>query len=151
MYNAKKAIKRMRRKTLMAQKYNKKLSNEILAQKRVNLSRNERQGNDAALPLLPNLVLYLDEERREVRSKVKRSEGEDLLVRLRLYHLLLIPRGLRVTKKTKKPRGFILYQMKINLNGFSRLERIFQTHSLRNTSQKGFYNAICEVHPVPNN
>ena len=135
MDNAKKVIKRMRRKTLVAQKYSKKLSNEILDQKGVNLSRNERQGNDAALPLLPNLVLYLDEERREVRSKVKRSEGEDLLVRLRLYHLL-IPRGLRVTKKTKKPRGFILYQMKINLNGFSRLERIFQTHSLRNTSQK---------------
>ena len=39
--------------------------------------------------LLPNLVLHLDEERREVRNQVKRSEGGDLLVRLRLHRLLI--------------------------------------------------------------
>ena len=44
---------------------------------------------DVAHPLLPNLVLHLDKERRELRSKVKRSEGEDLLVRFRLHHLEL--------------------------------------------------------------
>ena len=107
-----------------------------LVQKGANLSRNERQVNDVAHPLLPNLVLHLDEERREVRSQVKRSEGGDLLVRLRLHHLL-IPRALRVRKKTKKPRGSILYRMKINLNGTSRLSlHLMQTHSLRNTSQR---------------
>ena len=136
MYNAKIAIKIMRRMALMAQKQSKELSNEILVQKGANLSRNERQRNDAAHPLLPNLVLHLDEERREVRSQVKRSEGGDLLVRLRLHHLL-IPRALRVRKKTKKPRGSILYRMKINLNGTSRLSlHLMQRHSLRNTSQR---------------
>ena len=86
--------------------------------------------------LLPNLVLHLDEERREVRNQVKRSEGGDLLVRLRL-HRLLIPRALRVRKRTKKPRGSILYQMKINLNRSSCLSlHLMQTHSLRNTSQR---------------
>ena len=104
--------------------------------KGANLSRKERQGNDVAHPLLPNLVLHLDEDRRKVRSKVKRSEGKDLLVRLRL-HLLLISQALRVTGKTKKPRGSILYWMKINLNGTSRLSlHLMQTHSLRNTSQR---------------
>ena len=68
----------------------KKLSNEILVQKGANLSRKKRQGNGLAHPLFPKLVLHLDEERKEARSKVKRSEGKDLLVRLRV-HLLLIP------------------------------------------------------------
>ena len=71
----------------MAQKWSKDLSNKILAQKGANLSRNERQENNVRYSLLPNLVLHLDEERREVRSKVKRSEEEDLLVRLRLHRL----------------------------------------------------------------
>ena len=92
----------------MPQKQSKELSNEILVQKGANLSRNGRQGNDIAHPLLPNLVVHLDEEKRGVRSQVKRSEGGDLLVRLCL-HRLLIPRALRVRKKTKKPRGSILY------------------------------------------
>ena len=92
----------------MAQKQSKELSNEILVQKRANLAKNERQGNNIAHPLLPNLVVHLDEERREVRSQVKRSDGGDLLVRLRL-HRLLIPRALRVWKKTKKLTGSILY------------------------------------------
>ena len=101
-----------------------------------NLSRNERQRNGVAHPLLPNLVLHLDKKRREVRSQVKRSEGGDLLVRLRL-HRLLIPWALRVRKKTKKPRGSILYRMKINLNGTSCLSlHLVQTHSLRNTSHR---------------
>ena len=113
----------------------KKLSNEILVQKGANLSRKKRQGNGLAHPLFPKLVLHLDEERKEARSKVKRSEGKDLLVRLRV-HLLLIPWALRVRKKTKKPRGSILHRMKINLNGTSRLSlHLMQTHSLRNTSQ----------------
>ena len=138
-YNAKKAIKIMRRMALMAQKQSKELSNEILVQKGANLSRNERQRNDAAHPLLPNLVLHLDEERREVRSQVKRSKGGDLLVRLRL-HRILIPRALRVRKTTKKPRGSILYQMKINLNGTSHLSfHLMQAHSLRNTSQRKLF------------
>ena len=51
MYNAKEAIKVMERMALMAQKYHKELSNEILVQKGANLSRNERQGNDVAHPL----------------------------------------------------------------------------------------------------
>ena len=123
------------RMALMAQKQSKELSNEILVQKGANLSRNERQRNDVTHPLLLNLVLHLDEQRREVRSQVKRSEGGDLLVRL--LHRLLIPRALRVREKTKKPRGSILYQMKINLNGTPRLSlHLIQTHSLRNTSQK---------------
>ena len=74
----------------MAQKKSKELSNEILVQQGANLSRNERRRNNVGHPLLPNLVLHLEEERREVRSRVKRSEGGDLLVRLRL-HCLLIP------------------------------------------------------------
>ena len=120
----------------MAQKLSKELSNEILVQKRANLAKNERQGNNVAHPLLPNLVVHLDKERREVRSQVKRSDGGDLLVRLRL-HRLLIPRALRVRKKTKKPRGSIFHRMKINLSGTSRLSlHLMQTHSLRNTSQK---------------
>ena len=108
MYNAKEAIKKISRMGLMAQKYSKELSNKILVQKGVNLSRNESQGNDVAHLLLPNLVLHLDEERREIRSQVNKSEGEDLLVPLRL-HPLLIPLALRVRKKTKKPRGSTLY------------------------------------------
>ena len=117
-------------------KIEQRVIQEILVQKGANLSRNERQVNDVAHPLLPNLVLHLDEEKREVRSQVKRSEGRDLLVRLRL-HRLLIPRALRVRKKTKKPRGSILYRMKINLNGTSRLSlHLMQTHSLRNASQR---------------
>ena len=85
----------------MVQKQSKELSNEILVQKGTDLSRNERQGNDIAHPLLPTLVLHLDEETRDVRSKVKRSEGEDPLVRLRL-HRLLIPRALGVKKSRTK-------------------------------------------------
>ena len=78
----------------------------------------------------------VDEERIEVRSQVKRSEGGDPLVRLHL-HRLLIPRALRVRKKTKEPGGSILYRMKINLNEISRLSlHLMQTHSLRNTSQR---------------
>ena len=81
-------------------------------------------------------LLHLDEERREVKSKVKRSKGKDLLVRLR-FHRLLIPRALRVRKKTKKPRGSTLHQMKINLNGISRLSlHLMQRHISRNTSQR---------------
>ena len=115
----------------MAQNQSKRLSNDILVQKGTNLSRNERQGNDVAHPLLPNLVLHLQEE-----SKVKRSKGEDLLVRLCLLRLL-IPLALRVRKKTKKTRGFILYQMKINLNETSRLSlHLMQKHNLGNTSQR---------------
>ena len=87
MYNAKEAIKKIRRMALTAQKWGKELSNKILVQKEVNLSRNERQGNDVAHLLLPNLVLHLDEERREVRSQVNKSEGEDLLVPICLHSL----------------------------------------------------------------
>ena len=68
--------------------------------KGANLSRNKRQRNDVA-HLLPNLVLQLGEERREIRNKVKRSEGEDLLVRLRLHRLILIPRALRVGRRPR--------------------------------------------------
>ena len=126
----------MRRMALIAQKQSKELSNEILVQKRANLSRNERQGNDVTHPFLLSLVLHLDEERREVRSQVKRSEGGDLLVRLCL-HRLLIPQALRVRKKTNKPRGSILYRTKINLSGTSRLSlHLMETHSLKNTSQR---------------
>ena len=77
--------------------------------------KRKRQGKDIANFLLPNLVLHLNEERRDLRSQVKRSKGGDLVVRLHL-HNLLIPRALSVRKKIKKPTGFILYQMKINLN-----------------------------------
>ena len=104
----KRSDQKIRRMALTAQKWSKELPNKILVQKEVNLSRNERQGNDVAHLLLPNLVLHLDEERREVRSQVNKSEGEDLLVPLRL-HPLLIPLALRVRKKTKKPRGSTLY------------------------------------------
>ena len=74
MYNAKVAIKRMRM-AFMVQQQCKELSNEILVQKGVNLSRNERQGNDVGHPLLLNLVLHLDEERRKKRNK-KQSKKE---------------------------------------------------------------------------
>ena len=53
MYNATGAIKRMRRMVLIAKKYHKELSNEILVQKGANLSRDERQENDVAHPLFP--------------------------------------------------------------------------------------------------
>ena len=49
-----------------------------------------------------------------------RNKGGDLLVHI-CFHLLLIPRALRVRKKTKKPRDSILYRIKTNLNGTSRL------------------------------
>ena len=135
IYNAKEPIKKMRWMALMAQKQSKELSNKILVQKGANLSRNKRQGNDVG-HLLPNLVLQLGEERREIRNKVKRSEGEDLLIRLGL-HSLLILRALRVRKNTQKPRGSMLYRIKINLNGISRLSlHLMQTQSSRNTSQR---------------
>ena len=74
----------------MAQKYYKELSNKILVQKE---AKKERQGNDVAHLLLPNLVLHLDEGKRLARSKVKKkikkSEGEDLLVCLRAHRLLI--------------------------------------------------------------
>ena len=141
MYNAKEAIKKTRRMALMAQKKSKELSNEILVQQGANLSRNKRQGNDVANPLLSNLIPRLDEEIREVRSQVKRSEGGDLLVCLRLYRLL-IPEALRLRKKTKKPRGSILYGMKIKLNGTSHLSlHLMQTHSLRDISQRKVFMA----------
>ena len=73
----------------MAQKKSKELSNEILVQQGANLSRNKRQGNDVADRLLSNLIPHLDEEIGEVRSQVKRSEGGDLLVCLRLHRLLI--------------------------------------------------------------
>ena len=57
-------------------KKSKELSSEIVVQKGGNLIRNERQGNDVAY-LLPYLVLYLDEGKREVRSKTERDKGED--------------------------------------------------------------------------
>ena len=99
------------------------------------LQKDERQGNDVA-HLLPNLVFHLDEEKREVKGKAKRGKGEDPLVRLCL-HRLLIPRALRVWKKTKKQRGSILYQIKINLNGTSCLSLyLMQTLSLRNIFQR---------------
>ena len=102
--------------------------------KGANLARIEIQGNDVAHPLLLNLVLHLDEEKREVKIKVKRRE--DLLVCLRLHHLL-IPRALRVRQTTKKPRSSILYLIKINLNETSRLRlHLMKTHKLRNISQK---------------
>ena len=41
MYNAKEAIKKMRKMVLMAQKKSKELSNKILVQKGTNLLRNE--------------------------------------------------------------------------------------------------------------
>ena len=71
MYNAKEAIKRMRRMALMAQKYYKELSNKILVQKE---AKKERQGNDVAHLLLPNLLLHLDEGKRLARSKVKKKK-----------------------------------------------------------------------------
>ena len=63
------------------------------------VARNEKQGDDVGHPLLHNLALHLDQERREVLSKVKRSKGEYLLVHL---HRLLISQALRVRKKTKR-------------------------------------------------
>ena len=119
VYNAKEVIKKMRRMVLMVQKYSKELSNEILVQKGANFSKNKRQGNETH-SFLSNLILYLDKERKEVRSQAKRNKGGDLLVHL-CFHRLLIPRALWVRKKTKKPKDSILYRMKINLNGTSRL------------------------------
>ena len=57
----------------MTENYNKELSNNILVQKGENVSRNKRQRNDVAHPFLPNLVIHLDEEKRKVRSKVKKT------------------------------------------------------------------------------
>ena len=54
----------------MAQKYYKELSNKILVQKE---AKKERQGNDVAHLLLPNLLLHLDEGKRLARSKVKQK------------------------------------------------------------------------------
>ena len=126
------------------------LSNEVLVQKGANLSKKERQGNDVAHPLLPNLFLHLDEERRKVRSQVKRSEGGDLLVRLCL-HCLVIPRALRVRKKSKKPRGSILYRMKIKWELPSELASYAKTQFQKYIPEKSINDAICEVHLVPNN
>ena len=52
------------------------------------------------------------------KSNLTRNErpGKDPQVCLPL-HNLVIPRALRVTKKAKKPKGFILRQMRIDLNG----------------------------------
>ena len=131
----------------MTQKQSKELSNEILVHKGANLSRNERQGKDIANILLTNLVLHLNEERRDLRSQVKRSEGGDLVVRLHLHHLL-IPRALSVRKKIKKPTGFILYQMKINLNGTSRLSlHLMQTQM--QTSRKTTTNYVSKEKNEP--
>ena len=113
MYKVKEAIKKMWSIALMAQKKSKELSSEILVQKRANLTRNLRQRNDV-VHLLSHLVL-LDEEKREVRSKARRGEGDDSLVRL------CLPQVPRARKRTKNRRGSILYRMKIILNGTFRL------------------------------
>ena len=76
----------------MVQKYSKELSNEILVQKGANFSKNKRQGNETH-SFLSNLILYLDKERKEVRSQAKTNKGGDLLVHL-CFHRLLIPRAL---------------------------------------------------------
>ena len=44
---------------------------KILVEKGANLSRNKRHGTDVEHPAFPNLILHLEEERREVRSKLK--------------------------------------------------------------------------------
>ena len=73
----KEAIKIMRKMAaLLTENYNKELSNNILVQKGENVSRNKRQRNDDAHPFLPNLVIHLDEEKRKVRSKVKKNRKE---------------------------------------------------------------------------
>ena len=118
MYKVNEAIKKMWSIALMAQKKSKELSSEILVQKVANLTRHVRQRNDV-VHLLSHLVL-IDEEKREVRSKARRGEGEDSLVRLCL-HRPLIPQVPRARKRTKKSRGSILYRMKIILNGTFRL------------------------------
>ena len=74
LYNVKEAIKIMRKMAaLLTENYNKELSNNILVQKGENLSRNKRQRNDVAHPFLSNFVIHLDEEKRKVRSKVKKT------------------------------------------------------------------------------
>ena len=76
--------------------------------------------------------------RRKKRSKKqsKKRRRRRSRVRLRL-HCLLITRVLRMRKKTKKPRGSILYQIKINLNRTSRLRlHLMQTLGLRNIFER---------------
>ena len=54
-------------------KKNKELSRKILAQKGESLKGNERQGIDVA-HLLLNLVLHVNEGKREIRSKAKKAK-----------------------------------------------------------------------------
>ena len=79
----------------------------------------------------PIIWLSKIDDERKVKSKAKGDEGEDSLVCLCL-HRLLTSRVLRMRKKNKKPRGSILYQIKISLNGISRVE----TFSLKNISER---------------
>ena len=120
MYIAKEAIERMKRMALMAQKKSKELSNEILVQKGGKPLK-KRKAKKLRCTSSSSQSRFQPRGRKKRRKKqVKRSEGEDLVsiseVRLRL-HCFLIPRALRVRKKTKKLRGSILYRMNISLNG----------------------------------
>ena len=80
-------------------------------------------------------------KKKEARSKSKRSEGEDSLVRLRLHHLLIC-RALRVRKKTKKHQFKWDLPSEVASNTNTQLEKYIQGKSL--------LDAICEVRPVPN-
>ena len=116
MYIAKEATKRMKRMALMAQKKSKELSNEILVQKGGKPLK-KRKAKKLRCTSSSSQCRFQPRGRKKRRKKqVKRSEGKDLLVRLRL-HCFLIPRALRVRKKTKKSRGSMLYRMNISLNG----------------------------------
>ena len=133
MYSAKEVIKKMRRMDFTAQKESKELSNKILVQKGGKSLNKLKTRKRHRISSSSQSRFHLDKERRKVRNQVKRSEGGDLLVPLRLHHLL-IPRALTVRKKTKKPKGSILYRMKINLNGTFHLSlHLMQTHSLSTT------------------
>ena len=52
----------------------KNKASTILAQRGANFTRNERQRNEVTHHLLSNLVIPLDEEKRDIRSKARRGK-----------------------------------------------------------------------------
>lgn len=81
------------------------------------------------------------------RKHSKKKQRKDSLVRF-LLHFLLIPRAIKERKKTKRPRGFVLCQMRINLNRASRMS-LHLMQPLNSKKETSLYNEIREVHLVP--
>ena len=124
----------MKRMALMAQKKSKELSNEILVQKWDKSLKKQKAKKLRCTSSSSQSRFQPRGRKKRSKKQVKRSEGEDLLVCLRL-HCFLIPRALRARKKIKKPRGSILYRMNISL----RKHTVWEIHPWEKSSRRNLW------------